>query len=198
MNHKIKVEYSPKQLNARITEMGRQISRDYAKRKLDVVVILDSAFIFASDLVRHITIPTKCHFVRSEVRQVHVGGHERREIFFSYDPELAGRHVLVVDAVLHSGVTLDFLVKRLQESRPGSLRVAVLFDKPKDRKVDLEPDYFGFASASNYLVGFGLPGANGLYRNLPFVGSVPRRRGRSAGKGSRARRGSAAKSRRVR
>ena len=198
MNPKIKVEYSPKQLSARIAQMGREISRDCVKGKLDVVVILDSAFIFASDLVRHITVQTKCHFVRSEVRQVHVGGHERREIFFSYDPELAGRDLLVVDAVLHSGVTLDFLVKRLQESRPGSLRVAVLIDKPKDRKVDLKPDYFGFAAASNYLVGFGLPGTNGLYRNLPYVGSIPAPRGGSEKKVSRALRGGAAKARRVR
>ena len=198
MSPKVRVQYSPKQLSARIAQMGREISRDYAKTKLDVVVILDSAFIFASDLVRHITVPTKCHFVRSEVRQVHVGGHERREIFFSYDPELAGRDVLVVDAVLHSGVTLDFLVKRLMESRPGSLRVAVLIDKPKDRKVDLKPDYFGFAAASNYLVGFGLPGANGLHRNLPFVGTLAAPRGASSKKGSRASSGSAAKARRVR
>ncbi len=189
MNRKIRVEYSPKQLSARIAQMGREISRDYAKARLDVVVILESAFIFASDLVRHITVPTKCHFIRSEMRQVHVGGHERREVFFSYDPELAGRDLLVVDALLHSGVTLDFLLKRLQESRPASLRVAVLIDKPKDRKVDLKPDYFGFAAASNYLVGFGLPGANGLYRNLPYVGSIAGRRGGTAKKESRARRG---------
>jgi hypoxanthine phosphoribosyltransferase len=127
-----------------------------------------------------------------------VGGHERREIFFSYDPQLTGRDLLVVDAVLHSGVTLDFLVKRLQESHPGSLRVAVLIDKPKDRKVDLIPDYFGFAAASNYLVGFGLPGANGLYRNLPFVGSVKPRRGGSSKKASRTGRRGATKARRVR
>ena len=198
MSPKVRVQYSPKQLSTRIAQMGREISRDYAKSKLDVVVILDSAFIFASDLVRHITVQTKCHFVRSEVRQVHVGGHERREIFFSYDPELTGRDLLVVDAVLHSGVTLDFLIKRLQESHPGSLRVAVLIDKPKDRKVDLKPDYFGFAAASNYLVGFGLPGANGLYRNLPFVGSVSAKRDGNSRKSSRTKRGGAAKARRVR
>ncbi len=124
----ITVEFSPKQIAARIAQMGRQISRDYSTRRIDVVVILDSAFIFASDLVRKITVPTLCHFVRSEIRDVHLGGHERREIFFSYEPELRGRDVLVLDAVLHSGVTLDFLVKRLHESRPGSLRVAVLLE----------------------------------------------------------------------
>ena len=198
MSHKIKVEYGPKRISARVAQLGRQISRDYAKRELDVVVILDGAFIFASDLVRHITVPTKCHFVRSEVRQVHVGGHERREIFFSYDPELSARDLLVVDAVLHSGVTLDFLIKRLQESRPGSLRVAVLIDKPKDRKVDLKPDYFGFAAASNHLVGYGLPGADGLYRNLPYVGSMHKRQGNRSKRASRARRGSAGKARGVR
>lgn len=195
MNAKVKVEYGPKRIEARVAQLGRQISRDYAKRQVDVVVILEGAFIFASDLVRHIKVPTKCHFVRSEVRQVHVGGHERREIFFSYDPQLTGRDLLVVDAVLHSGVTLDFLIKRLQESHPGSVRVAVLIDKPKDRKVDLKPDYFGFAAASNYLVGYGLPGANGLYRNLPFVGSMHRGAG---ARRKRASRGSAGKARRVR
>ncbi len=191
----ITVEFSPKQIAARIAQMGRQISRDYSTRRIDVVVILDSAFIFASDLVRKITVPTLCHFVRSEIRDVHLGGHERREIFFSYEPELRGRDVLVLDAVLHSGVTLDFLVKRLHESRPGSLRVAVLLDKPQDRKVDLKPDYFGFHAASNHLVGFGLPGPNGLQRNLPFVGSAPKPRASRAGKSGRRGRKGAGKAR---
>jgi len=181
----ITVEYSAKQIAARIAQMGRQISRDYSTRQIDVVVILDSAFIFASDLVRRITVPSICHFVRSEIRDINLGGHARREIFFSYEPELRGRDVLVVDAVLHSGVTLDFLVKRLHETRPGSLRVAVLLDKPQDRKVDLNPEYFGFHAASNYLVGYGLPGDKGLQRNLPYVGSVRRRRASRAVKNSR-------------
>jgi len=79
---------------------------------------------------------------------------------------------LLVDAVLHSGVTLDFWAKRLLDSRPKSLRTAVLIDKPKDRKVDFQPDYFCFQSASNYLVGYGLPERRGMYRNLPFVGEL--------------------------
>lgn len=191
----IAVEYSAKRIAVRIAQMGRQISRDYSTRKIDVVVILDSAFIFASDLVRHITVPSVCHFVRSEIRDVNLGGHERREIFFSYEPELRGRDVLVVDAVLHSGVTLDFLVKRLHESRPGSLRVAVLLDKPQDRKVDLNPEYFGFHAASNYLVGYGLPGDKGLQRNLPYVGSVRRRRVSRAAKPGRGGRKGAGKAR---
>jgi hypoxanthine phosphoribosyltransferase len=196
LSSQIKTAYSAKQLSTRIAQMGRAISKDFAKSELDVVVMLDSAFIFAGDLVRQITVPTACHFARSEQRQVSLGGHERSEIFFSYNPELSGRDVLVVDAVLHSGVTLDFLIKRLQDSRPKSLRVAVLFDKAMDRRVELKPDYFGFAAASNYLVGFGLPGS-GVYRHLPFVGSIPAR-GSDPKKTTRATRGGAGKARRVR
>ncbi len=193
MTRKVKVEYSPRQLSTRIARMGRRISRDFGTRRVDVVAILDTAFIFASDLIRQITAPVICHFVRAEVRDVHLGGHERREIFFSYDPELEGRDLLVVDAVLHSGVTLDFLIKRLQESRPDSIRVAVLIDKPQDRKVDVKPDYFGFLGASKYLVGYGLPGSNGLYRNLPYIGSLARPWAGAAKKASRGKRGGKAK-----
>jgi hypoxanthine phosphoribosyltransferase len=101
-----------------------------------------------------------------------VGGYERKEIFFSPEPVLRERNILLVDAVLHSGVTLDFWAKRLLDSRPKSLRTAVLIDKPKDRKVDFQPDYYCFRSASNYLVGYGLPERRGMYRNLPFVGAL--------------------------
>jgi hypoxanthine phosphoribosyltransferase len=166
----VKVVYSPARLSARVAQMGRAISRDYAGRTVDVVV-LENAFVFAADLIRHISCPVVCHFVLSEMRDIHFGGFERREIFFIPEPHLAGCDVLLVDVVLQSGVTLDFLAKRLQQSRPRSFRVAVLLDRPQDRKVDLQPDYFGFKAASNYLVGYGLPGNGGLYRNLPYVGS---------------------------
>jgi hypoxanthine phosphoribosyltransferase len=148
---------------------------------VDVVVILENAFIFAADLVRRISRPVVCHFVRSETREVSVGGYNRREIFFSQQPELKDRDVLLVDAVLRSGVTQDFLVKRLLESQPRSLRIAVLVDKPKERKVDLKPDYFGFAAASKELAGYGLSGNHGWYRNLPYIGVLPGTSRRGAG-----------------
>ncbi len=173
MNHRLKIVYSPARLSARVAHIGRKISRDYAGRTVDVVIMLENAFVFGADLVRRISRPVVCHFVRSEMRDVQMGGYDRREIFFTHQPQLKDRDVLVVDAVLHSGVTQDFLLKRLQESEPRSLRVAVLVDKPQDRKVDLQPDYFGFVSASNYLAGYGMAGARGWYRNLPYVGLLP-------------------------
>jgi hypoxanthine phosphoribosyltransferase len=167
--------YSSKQLTERVTTMGRSISKDYGNRTLDVVVMLDNAFIFASDLIRRISCPVVCHFVWAEIRDVQFAGHDRREIYFSRPPRLEKRDVLVIDAVIQSGLTQDFLLKRLQESRPRSLKLAALFDKPSERRVDLKPDYFCFAAASKYLAGYGLAGSRGWYRNVPYVGVQPRR-----------------------
>lgn len=185
MKAPLKVVYSSAKISARIAEIGRAITKDYHGRTLDVVAIMDSAFVFAADLVRHIKCPMVCHFVRAEMRDVNVGGYERKEIFFSPEPVLKGRDVLLVDAVLHSGVTIDFWAKRLLDGRPRSLRTAVLIDKPQERKVDFQPDYFCFQTASNYLVGYGLPERHGLYRNLPYVGTpdgAGRRPRKAAGK----------------
>jgi hypoxanthine phosphoribosyltransferase len=177
--------YSPQQLEKRVNSLGRAISRDYEGRTVDVVVLLENAFVFAADLVRCISGRVVCHFVRAEIRDVQFGGHNRREIYFTRPPRLENRDVLLIDAVVQSGLTQDYLLKRLQESRPRSLRLAVLFDKPAERRVNLKPDYFGFAAASKYLAGYGLAGSRGWYRNLPYVGVQPRRAlGRAASKRS--------------
>jgi hypoxanthine phosphoribosyltransferase len=106
------------------------------------------------------------------MRDVELSGFSRREVFFTKPPILQDRDILIIASMLHTGVTLDFLCKRLQENRPRSLRIAVLLDKPADRRVDLQPDYFGFLGASNRFVGYGLAGAHEHYRNLPFVGAI--------------------------
>lgn len=172
MSEKPKVIYSSARLAARMAQLGRAVSRDYAGRTVDAVVILEDAFIFAADLLRHVSRPVVCHFVRSEMRDVELSGFSRREVFFSKPPALRGKDILIVSSVLHTGVTLDFLCKRLMESRPRSLRIAVLVDKPDDRRVDLKPDYFGFVGASNQLIGYGLAGQQEHYRNLPYVGTL--------------------------
>lgn len=178
----MKVAFSQQQLAKRVAAMGRAISKDYAGRTVDIVIVLEGSFLFAADLVRKISRPVICHFVRAEMRDVRSDGHEMREIFFSAPPPLKGRDVLVIDAVLNTGVTQDFLLKRLEESLPRTLRLAVLFDKPQARRVNLQPEYSGFAAASKEWVGYGLGGRDGAGRNLPFVTvgakGVARRNGR--------------------
>ena len=114
-------------------------------------------------------MPGVCHFVHAEIRDIQFGGHDRCEIYFGARASASReRDVLVVDAIIQSGLTQDFLLRRLQESRPKSLRLAVLFDKPDGRRVDIKPDYFGFSGASKYLAGYGLAGSRGWYRNLAY------------------------------
>lgn len=168
----MKVAYSGKELAARIKELGQAISKDYRGRTLDVVAIMENSFLFAADLVRQISCPVVCHFVRTEMRDVELGGATWPELFFSTPPRLQGRNVLLVDAMLHTGIPQDFLWKRIEDYKPRSLSLAVLFDKVRDHKVGLKATYVGFATASKYWVGYGLPGRDGLYRNLPYIATV--------------------------
>ena len=158
--------FSSARIATRVAELGRQISKACNGKRVDVVITLDRGFVFGADLIRHIDAPTVCHFVREDVRDVEQGGHARREVVFGRGPDVKGRDVLLVDAVLDSGVTQEFLLRRLGETQPRSLRLAVLLDKPEQRRVGLEPDYFGFRTASNGLwVGYGLAASNGMGRN---------------------------------
>jgi hypoxanthine phosphoribosyltransferase len=179
----MRVVFTQQRLASRIRQMGRAISKDAAKRTLDVLVVLNNGCLFGADLIRSISVPVVCHFVRADMRDVSLGGHIRREILFSWPPGMRGRDVLLVDAVLNTGVTQDFLIKQILESNPRSLRLAVLLDKSDARKVDVKAEYTGFSTASNYLVGYGLSGSHGLYRNLPYVAtSRPARRRATAAK----------------
>lgn len=167
--------YSAARIASRVKALGREIAKANRGRRLDMVVMMDRSFVFAADLARAIEGDVALHFVREDVRDVELGGQKRREVFFanrdttSLGKEHAGfkgRDVLLVDAVLDSGVTQEFLLRRIGESKPRSLRLAVLLDKESQRRVALEPDYFGFRTASNLLwCGYGLAGPNGLGRN---------------------------------
>ena len=167
--------FSAARIAGRVKTLGRAIDKAYGGRRLDVVVVMERSFVFAADLVRNIAGPVALHFVLENVKDIEWGGKARREVFFdNWETTVAGkdgagfkgRDVLLVDAVLDSGVTQDFLLRRIGESKPRSLRLAVLLDKTSKRRVALEPDYFGFQTASNLLwSGYGLAAASGLWRN---------------------------------
>jgi hypoxanthine phosphoribosyltransferase len=167
--------YSAGRIASRVKALGKQITRDAAGRRLDIVVTMDRSFVFAADLVRFIDVPVMVHFVQEDVRDVEQAGHPRREVFFGTraaataegrQAELKGRDVVLVDVILDSGITQDFLLRRIGESKPRSLRLAVLLDKTNRRRVALEPDYFAFQTASNLVwSGYGLAALNGTGRN---------------------------------
>ena len=167
--------YSAARIANRIKSLGRDITRACQGRKLDVVVTMDRSFIFAADLIRHIGVPVALHFVREDIRDIELAGRPRREVFFASrcaspagkgQSGLKGRDVLLVDSVLDSGITQDFLLRRIGEGKPRSLRLAVLLDKTSRRRVALEPDYFAFRTASKLVwSGYGLAAANGTDPN---------------------------------
>jgi hypoxanthine phosphoribosyltransferase len=172
--------FSESRIAARVSDLGKEISRAYKGRRLDIVVTLDRGFVFAADLIRELDGTVVCHFVHEDVRDIDDKGRARREVFFGARPFLKDRDVLPVDAVLESGVPQEFLLRRLGESAPRSLRLAVLLDKPEKRRVNLESDYFGFRTASKEVwVGYGLAAANGTGRNLRQLSSGAKAQGKS-------------------
>ncbi|MBI4466229.1 MAG: hypothetical protein HY656_02220 [Acidobacteria bacterium] len=169
----LKVLYKPEQIAQRVRELGEQISQDFRDQTLDVVGLLDNGFVFMADLVRAIDLPMRYHFIRTETRDVTDPntGKERKEIFYTPEIEAADKTILLVDGVLQSGITTDFLLRRIGLHGPQLVKTAVCIDKPGERKVFLEPDYYAFRMASNNVViGYGLSW-NGLHGNLPYLGT---------------------------
>jgi len=165
--------YTEKQVQKRVGELARQIDRDYQGRTLHVVGILEDGFMFMADLVRRLTIPVICHFMKAEITDVSAGGTQQREIVYTPKVEAAGRDVLLVTGIVQSGLTLDHLYSYVLARNPSSVRTASLIEKSEERKVDVSTDYLGFRSKEKFLVGYGL-GYQEKYRNLPFVGRLAR------------------------
>jgi hypoxanthine phosphoribosyltransferase len=170
----VEVLYTESQIAKRVSELGEQVSRDYGEQPVDVVAVLDQAFIFAADLVRRIRSPVRLHFLRADTRSVAAGGQtELKEIFFWPEICAAGKNILLVEGILHTGITLDFVTRRLQLGQPQSLRTAVLLHRPEAQRVEVKPDYFGFQVASNVVVGYGLDW-EGQFANLSYLATVNR------------------------
>jgi hypoxanthine phosphoribosyltransferase len=167
------VLYKPEQIARRVKELGKEISRDFRGQTLDVVAVLDNAFVFVADLVRAIEVPVRTHFVRTEMQDIvdPNTGKERKEIFYTPEVEAEDCNILLVEGVLQSGITTDFLLRRIGLHTPKEVKTCVCVDKPVERRVFLEPDYVAFRLASNNMViGYGLAW-DGLQGNLPYIGS---------------------------
>jgi hypoxanthine phosphoribosyltransferase len=165
--------YSEKQIQKRVRELATQINRDYQGKTLHVVGMLEDGFVFMADLVRRLTIPVICHFMKVEIRDTSAGATALREIMYTPKVEAAGRDVLLVNGILQSGLTLDHLYGYILTQKPSSVRTASLIEKSDERKVDVSTDYLGFKSKEKFLVGYGL-GYQQKYRNLPFVARLAR------------------------
>ena len=155
-------------LRHRVQQLGAEISRDYADRDLLLIGVLKGAVFFLSDLMRHIDVPCEVDFmaVASYGSATDSSGVVR--ILKDLDVALEGRHVLIVEDIIDSGLTLQYLLRSLGARNPASIEVCALLTKPARRKVEIEPRYVGFEIANRFVVGYGLDHAE-RYRNLPYV-----------------------------
>lgn len=160
-----RVILSADQIKKRVQEMARQIARDYQGRTLHVIAVMENGFMFMADLVRELNMPVVCQFVKGEFNDEHPS---TTEIFYSPEVEVAGKDVLVVEALIQSGLTSEFLLRNLTSRGASSVKLAVLLDKQAARRVSLQPDYFGFLLNDSFVVGYGLGDAHSG-RNLPYI-----------------------------
>lgn len=162
---------SEEQIASRVREMGAEISRDLAGHSIVVIGILKGAFVFCADLLRSIDLATEVDFmaVSSYGSATESSGVIR--IVKDLDTPVEGRHVLLVEDIVDSGLTLQYLKEYLAHQRPASLQVAVLLDKPSRRKTAVDVDYVGFTIPDEFIVGYGIDYAE-QYRHLPYIGLI--------------------------
>lgn len=156
-------------IRRRVKELGEEISKDYAGKEVVFVCILRGACVFFTDLARAVKVHMKMDFMSissyGDAQKTSGIVSIKKDIDFS----ITGKHVIIVEDIMDSGLTLSYLTRLLAAREPASLRICCLLDKPERRECEISPDYIGFTIPNKFVVGYGLDYEN-LYRNLPYVG----------------------------
>jgi hypoxanthine phosphoribosyltransferase len=160
------------QIQKRVKELGRHISDDYQGQTIQALAVLENAFIFMADLVRALEVPVVCQFIKPRYSKQSNGEGEVMEIFFSHQPDIRGQHILLVEGLVHSGLTSEFLMNDLRARGAASVKLVTLLDRQSARRVALQPDYFGFLVDEAFLVGYGLGAVEQINRNIPYLAAT--------------------------
>ena len=163
---------SSDQIQKRVRELGRQISDDYRGQTIVALGILENSFMFMADLARAVDVPMTCTFIKPRYQQSKTGEAPMLEIFFSHELAIEGKHVLLVEGLVHSGVTSEFLMSDLRARGAASVKLVTLLDRQSARRVPLQPDYFGFLVDDAFLCGYGLGSPDQTERNLPYLAAA--------------------------
>ena len=156
-------------LQARIAELGAEVSSDYAGKELLLVGVLKGAVFFMADLMRSITVPCEIDFMAISSYGASTDSSGVVRILKDLDINIEGRNVLVVEDIIDSGLTLSYLMRNLEAREPASLEVCALLTKPERREIDVPVRYVGFEIPNRFVIGYGLDFGE-RYRNLPYVG----------------------------
>jgi len=170
VNSNIKeVLFSAEQLAKRIREMGKQITDDYEGKEILMIGVLRGAVIFMADLARAVEVPVAIDFMAVSSYGTSTSSSGVVRILKDLDEDVEGKHLLIVEDIIDSGLTLNYLVENLRSRRPASVKICTLLNKPERRKVDVPVEYNGFTIPDYFVVGYGLDYAE-KYRNLPYIG----------------------------
>lgn len=164
-----KILLSEEQIHQRVVELGKQISHDYAGKNLVMVSILKGAVLFVADLIRAVDIHTQIDFMSVSSFNGGVKSSGAVKIVKDLDISLEGRDLLIVEDILDSGRTLEYISDILSSRGPNSFKICTLLDKPSRRESSIVADYVGFVIPDEFVVGYGLDYAE-IYRNLPYIG----------------------------
>ncbi len=171
MSEKISTMIPEEDLDKRIRELGEQISKDYEGQELTVVCILKGAATFACELAKRITVPVIMDYMATSSYGSGTVSTGEVKIKKDLDLPVEGRNVLIVEDIIDSGNTLNYLTSVFKERGVKSIRLCTMLDKPDRREVDVDVDYTGFTIPDAFVVGYGLD-YDQKYRNLPFIGVV--------------------------
>ncbi len=169
--HLSRILIGPEELQSAVARLGRQITSDYRERDLVLIGILKGSVFFLSDLARAVSLPLEIGFIglSSYGAATETSGAVR--ITHDLDTSIEGRDALIVEDIVDSGLTLDYLLRLLSARRPRSLGVCALLDKPARRRADVPLAYVGFTVEDAFVVGYGLD-LDQKYRNLPYIGII--------------------------
>jgi hypoxanthine phosphoribosyltransferase len=170
-NPNLEILITADQLQKRIREMGKEITRDYANRRLELICVLKGAMLFMSDLMRAIDLNLSIDFIA--VSSYGKGKNSTGEVRIvkDLDEPLEGRDIILVEDILDTGLTLNYLANNFRSRGAKSIRIATLLNKPERRRIAVTPDYCGFTIPDKFVVGYGLDYSE-RYRNLPYIGVV--------------------------
>lgn len=171
---------SEEKLQARIAELGTQISHDYTGHDLHLICILRGGVVFLTDLMRHISVPHTVDFMA--VSSYGVERHSTGQVRITMDlkEDISNRNVMLVEDIVDSGYTIASVIALLKTRQPRSLKVCTMLDKPERREVEVSIDYCGFSIPNKFVFGYGLD-MDEYYRNLPFIATVDLKRYHPAG-----------------
>jgi len=157
------------QLRERVAELGAQLSADYADRDPVLVSVLKGSIIFLADLIRAMEIPLSLDLMEVSSYGASTESSGQVRILKDLSKPIAGRNVIVVEDIIDTGLTLNYLLKYLADKNPASIRIVCLLDKPARRLAEIPIDYRGFTIPDRFVIGYGLD-YDERYRNLPYIG----------------------------